>query len=77
MPQIVTHSNPFILLTDPETIIQAVERSELLARLHSRICRPLDKPLIPKQGADELRAYDQAVDQTIEIVEPEDAAGAN
>ncbi len=37
-------ANPFALMLDPEAVFQAVERSERLARLKSRICRPLDKP---------------------------------
>lgn len=45
IPQVVT--NPFVLLTDPEAVFRAIERSERLERLHSRICRPLDRPLLP------------------------------
>lgn len=40
-------ANPFALLTDPQTIFRAIEQSERLERLQSRICRPLDKPLLP------------------------------
>lgn len=39
-------SNPFALLVDPQAVLTVVERSERLARLQSRVCRPLDKPLI-------------------------------
>ena len=39
-----TAVNPFALLMDPEAVFRAIERSERLERLHSRICRPLDKP---------------------------------
>lgn len=45
--------NPFALLMDPESIFQAIERSERLARLQSRVCRPLDKPLLPVVAAEE------------------------
>ena len=38
--------NPFALLMNPDSVLQAIERSERLSRLHSRICRPLDKPAI-------------------------------
>lgn len=41
-------ANPFALMINPEVVLRAVEHSERLARLSSRICRPLDKPLIPK-----------------------------
>jgi hypothetical protein len=53
--------NPFALMMDPESILRAVESSERLARLKSHICRPLDKPLIPKIGAVQA-AFDHAVD---------------
>jgi hypothetical protein len=51
--------NPFALLLNPADIVAQIERSERLLRLQSRICRPLDKPLIPScssedDGADEL-----------------------
>lgn len=53
--------NPFALLLNPADIVAQVERSEFLRRLKSRICRPLDKPLIPcptdgesANGSDEL-----------------------
>ncbi|HMO44669.1 MAG TPA: hypothetical protein PKB14_01405 [Rubrivivax sp.] len=46
-------ANPFALLMDPQSIFRAIEKSERLERLHSRICRPLDKPLLPVVAADE------------------------
>ena len=36
-------SNPFALMLDPAAVILAMEKSDRLSRLHSRICRPLDK----------------------------------
>ncbi len=42
--------NPFALLMNPESVIQAMEKSERLENLHRRICRPLDRPLLPKKG---------------------------
>lgn len=45
-------ANPFALLVCPESVCQAVARSERLSHLRRRVCRPLDKPLIPlKSGA--------------------------
>lgn len=44
--------NPFALLMDPETIFRAIEKSERLERLHSRICRPLDRPVLPASESD-------------------------
>ncbi|HRH89016.1 MAG TPA: hypothetical protein PLO41_19375 [Rubrivivax sp.] len=46
-------ANPFALLMDPQSIFRAIEKSERLERLHSRVCRPLDKPLLPVVAADE------------------------
>jgi hypothetical protein len=36
-------SNPFALMLDPAAVVMAMEKSDRLSRLHSRICRPLDK----------------------------------
>ncbi len=48
------YANPFALMMDPQAVLEAMERSERLNRLQSRVCRPLDKPLIPvTQGSDE------------------------
>ena len=38
--------NPFALMLDPQAVIAQIERSERLAGLHRRVCRPLDKPLL-------------------------------
>jgi hypothetical protein len=46
--QTLITGNPFALMMDPEAVLQAVERSERLSTLKSKIYRPLDKPLIPK-----------------------------
>jgi hypothetical protein len=52
-------ANPFALLMDPESIFRAIEKSERLERLHSRVCRPLDKPLLPVvSGEDAETALD-------------------
>ncbi len=56
--------NPFALLMDPESIFRAIEGSERLERLHSRVCRPLDKPLLPHAPAEAAATFDQAVDTT-------------
>lgn len=58
-----THSrtNPFVLMLDPESVISAMENSTPLRGLRQRICRPLDKPLIPKTH-NLVREYDAAID---------------
>lgn len=40
-------ANPFALLLDPQAVLDRIEHSDRLERLHSRICRPLDKPVLP------------------------------
>lgn len=67
-----TAANPFTMMTDPETILQAVERSERLSGLQRRICRPLDRPLIPKVKAADLAAYDDEIDLSVDEVEADD-----
>ena len=54
-------ANPFALMLNPDAVFLAIEGSERLARLQPRICRPLDKPLIPKVGAD-VAEFDREVD---------------
>ncbi len=55
-------SNPFVMMTDPETILLAVERSERLNCLSRQVYRPLDRPLIPKVGARDLADFDNEID---------------
>ena len=59
-------ANPFGLMMNPQAILAAVERSERLGGLQRRVCRPLDKPLIPrvaKSGAViEADAHEDAAD---------------
>jgi len=63
------YANPFALMMDPQAVVDAMERSERLNRLQSRVCRPLDKPLIPHVQGDR-QAFDEAVDATAdEVVE--------
>lgn len=54
MQQSEISANPFALMMDPEAVLAAVNRSDRLLRLKSRICRPLDKPvplpLVPGVG---------------------------
>ena len=47
--------NPFALMIDPQAVLAQIEASDRLERLHRRVCRPLDKPLLggPAEGADE------------------------
>jgi hypothetical protein len=60
------YANPFALMMDPQGVLEAMERSERLNRLQSRVCRPLDKPLIPLVN-NEGQAFDQEVDSAPDI----------
>jgi hypothetical protein len=48
--------NPFVMLTDPESLLRAIDASAPLKSLHGRICRPLDRQCAPK--ADEPARVD-------------------
>ena len=55
-------SNPFALMIHPEVVLQAMEKSESLARLQGQVFRPLDKPILGNAPAD-VAAYDRRIDQ--------------
>lgn len=68
MTPATTESNPFALMMEPEAVFAALAASDRLARLQSRICRPLDKPMISKVDG-EAAEFDRALDGAPE--EPE------
>ncbi|HEV7914492.1 MAG TPA: hypothetical protein VGP22_12060 [Albitalea sp.] len=68
-------SNPFALMMNPEDVIQAMQRSDRLGRLQRRICKPLDKPLIP-HTPDEVAAFDHDVDDSADIADIADSSDA-
>jgi hypothetical protein len=55
-------ANPFLMMMSPQVIIDAVERSQRLNQLERHVCRPLDRPLIPRVGATDLEVYDREID---------------
>ena len=60
-------SNPFSLLMNPQAVLDAMEKSERLGQLTSRICRPLDKiPGVPEAGSEAAEATSDA-DEPAEI----------
>jgi hypothetical protein len=69
-------ANPFALMLAPEAIFAAIEHSERLSRLKSRICRPLDGPR-PAAAAPELGAFDEAVEAAVELPEPIECAATD
>jgi hypothetical protein len=60
-------ANPFALLMDPQAVFRAIENSERLERLHSRICRPLDKPLLPLVAAEDAEGEEVRVSAIDEL----------
>ena len=61
-------ADPFAMLINPQAVLQAIEQSGRLGALASRVCRPLDKPLIPKRDGDDQRSYDEGMERHGEIV---------
>lgn len=62
MSTTATRLNPFVLMLDPEAVISAMETSTHLRSLRGRICRPLDKPLIPKIFDTAARDFDARIE---------------
>lgn len=75
MRAIKTEANPFMMMMNPEAILQAVERSERLNRLQRHVCRPLDRPLIPKVNQAGLDDYDREIDMADDIADDMAEAG--
>ena len=66
MTQARNETNPFALMLDPASVIAAMERSERLSRLQSRICRPLDK-VTPLKGDDDGDDGEAISDDAVEL----------
>lgn len=67
MAQTTATRNPFMLMLNPEVVLAAVERSERLGQLNSRLCRPLDRPVLPgAQAADDATEEDGKADDSAE-----------
>ncbi len=66
MQSLSLKTNPFALMLDPQAVFAQITHSERLERLQSRICRPLDKPLLapsPDESG-ELSELDRADDRS-------------
>ena len=64
MTTVQPSSNPFALMLEPEAVFAALANSDRLARLKSRICRPLDGRLgVPSET--------QADSDTAQATEPQ------
>lgn len=63
-PQDTVVGDPFAMLINPQAVLSAIEQSGRLGALNSRVCRPLDKPLIPKRDSDDQpRAFEEIADE--------------
>ena len=61
-------ADPFAMLIAPDQVMNAIERSDRLARLQRRVYRPLDRPWIPmKASAD----FDSEIDAEPEVEIPD------
>jgi len=71
MNTLATDINPFMMMMDPQSVLQTMERSQQLRSLHRREMHPLDKPLIPY--ASEAWLSRAAYDAMIDAEDAEDA----
>lgn len=76
-PQLAVLADPFAMLIHPEAVLSAIEQSGRLGALASRICRPLDKPLIPKIQPDETASSDDSIDRSDEPPANDQSFSAN
>lgn len=60
--------DPFAMLIDPQAVLIAIQQSGRLGALNSRVCRPLDKPLIPKRDNEDQRTFDEIANEAREPV---------
>ena len=65
MKPVAIAADPFALMMNPQAVLAAVAHSEHLQQLRSRVYRPLDKPLLPRQAGD-ANDFDRAIDAEIE-----------
>ncbi len=56
--------NPFVLMTNPQAVVHAMQHSDSLARLRGQVFHPLDKPLA-SSVSDDVAAYDRRVDRDL------------
>ncbi len=66
MSTVQIEPNPFALMMNPEAVFAAMAASDRLARLRSRVCRPLDKPLIARSDAEAEDAAEEPGDMTVD-----------
>lgn len=64
-------ADPFAMLIAPDQVMNAIERSDRLARLQRRVYRPLDRPWIPMKAS---AAFDQEIDAEADVPDLSDDA---
>ena len=62
MQPLPAHVAPFAVMLDPQSVLDKIERSERLERLHRRVCRPLDKPLLGVAGEEDTESDESLTD---------------
>ncbi|HEY1130070.1 MAG TPA: hypothetical protein VGF12_11750 [Roseateles sp.] len=65
-------ADPFAMLIAPEQVMNAIERSDRLARLQRRVYRPLDRPWIPVRGS--AADFDREIDDALDVPDLSDEA---
>jgi hypothetical protein len=58
-------ADPFAMLIAPDQVMRAVEHSDRLARLQSRVYRPLDRPWIPTKAV--AVDFDHEIDLEVDL----------
>ncbi|MFT7723972.1 MAG: hypothetical protein QM788_14270 [Roseateles sp.] len=64
-------ADPFAMLIAPDQVMNAIERSDRLARLQRRVYRPLDRPWIPVKASAE---FDRGIDAELDVPDLSDDA---
>lgn len=66
MQPVTSPANPFALMIDPKAVFERIEGSERLERLQRRVCRPLDKPMIPIGAGGDAAEADEAAGDALD-----------
>jgi hypothetical protein len=66
MQSLPSNVNPFALMLDPQAVFAKIECSERLERLHRRVCRPLDKPLLGGPGEEGADSADVSAEAAVD-----------
>lgn len=66
-------ANPFLLMLDPQQVLQSMERSSSLRSLGHRTCHPLDRPVLRALSVD-LMQVDAEIDCEADLLPDEPLA---